>query len=137
MLIDLFLIDWSILYVIVISFTIVVTITAIFWTCVCCITKLRSRKPLKTRKYRKSNRNRYTLLDDDYDNDMTADKIELLTNNVKEINSQTYLSDSQSDTLFDTTHRNNLLNNKLSSNQQKRHQKSLNGLVKDYRKVRA
>jgi hypothetical protein len=69
---------------------------------------------------------------------MTADRIELLTDNVKEINSQTYLSDSQSDTLFDTTHRNNLLNNKLSSNQQqKRHQKSLNGLVKDYRKVRA
>lgn len=123
---------------IVISFTIVVTITAIFWTFVCCITKFKTRKPVKTKKYRKSNRNRYTLIDDDYDNDMTADRIELLTNDVKQINSQTYLSDSQSDTLFDTNHRNNLLNNKLNSNQhQKRHQKSLNGLMKDYRKVRA
>ena len=139
-----YLIDWSILYVIVISFTVVITVTALFWTCVCCISHLKSKRPvLKTRKYRKSNRNRYTLLDSDYD--VTgADRMELLANNVKELNSKTLMtdsSDSQSDTLFDMNSTNNLLNNKLNSNSnhyQKRHQKSLNGLIggKDNRKVR-
>ena len=137
-------IDWSVLYVIVISFTVVTTLTALFWTCVCCISHLKSKRPvLKTRKYRKSNRNRYTLLDDDYD--ITgADRMELLTNNVKELNSKTLMSDSSdsvSDTLFDKNSTNNLLNNKLNSNSnqhQKRHQKSLNGLIggKDNRRVR-
>ncbi|CAG2163621.1 unnamed protein product [Oppiella nova] len=99
--------------------------------------------PTKSRRYRKSNRNRYTLLEDGDDHFTGADRIELLANNnFKELNSRNaYLSaddDSLSDTLFANTNH-NLLNNKLNSQSnelQKRHQKSLNGLISE-RKVRA
>ena len=146
--------DWSILYVVVISFLLLLSLLCSFWCCVCCLSKFRGKKLLSlhqrnNNRYFRSknsskssvNRHRYTLLDDDFDG--TADQVELMSN-VKKINSfrdeeEDDGMDTESDTIFDsTTRRNNIWNNKLAANStQKNHSKSLNGLVgREGRKVR-
>ncbi|CAG2116567.1 unnamed protein product [Medioppia subpectinata] len=80
-------------------------VMALFWTCVCCVSRLKSQKRpalTKSRRYRKSNRNRYTLLEDENDDTFTADRIELLANNVKELNARNAYLSVDDDSLSDT-----------------------------------
>ncbi|XP_054708646.1 dyslexia-associated protein KIAA0319 homolog [Uloborus diversus] len=83
--------DWSILYVIIVSFTIVVTLAGILWGIACCCTRMRFRKPKK--------RHRYTLLDDFNDREREREKFFPQSKNQK---SSLMISDSESDAIFES-----------------------------------
>ncbi|XP_015923120.2 dyslexia-associated protein KIAA0319 isoform X1 [Parasteatoda tepidariorum] len=81
--------DWSILYVIIVSFTIIVTLAGILWSVVCCFSRMRFRRPKK--------RHRYTLLDDF--NDREREREKFFPQSQK---NSLMISDSESDAIFES-----------------------------------
>ncbi|GFR28437.1 dyslexia-associated protein KIAA0319 [Trichonephila clavata] len=84
--------DWSILYVIIVSFTIVVTLAGVLWSVACCFSRMRFSKPKK--------RHRYTLLDDF--NEREREREKFFPHNSKTQKSSLMISDSESDAIFES-----------------------------------
>ncbi|CAL1295459.1 unnamed protein product [Larinioides sclopetarius] len=83
--------DWSILYVIIVSFTIVVALAGVLWSIACCFSRMRFSKPKK--------RHRYTLLDDF--NDREREREKFFPHSKTQKNSL-MISDSESDAIFES-----------------------------------
>ncbi|XP_035233756.1 dyslexia-associated protein KIAA0319 homolog, partial [Stegodyphus dumicola] len=81
--------DWSILYVIIISFIIVLALAGIVWGIACCCTRMRFRRPKK--------RHRYTLLQDFCERE--REKFFPKNKNQK---SSLMMSDTESDAIFES-----------------------------------
>ncbi|XP_012934806.1 dyslexia-associated protein KIAA0319 [Aplysia californica] len=80
--------DWSVLYVVIICFIVVVTLVSSVWAVVCCCTSKRCKLKLKGRR-----RHRYSLLRDT-EEDRDKDKIEM-TSKGKIQNSSVMISESE------------------------------------------
>lgn len=104
--------DWSVLYVVIICFIILVSTISIIWAIVCCISSKKCKLKLKSKK-----RHRYSLLRD-ADNDSDKDKIEMTSKANKSQNSSVMISESDlssdEETLF-------------ISSSNKRHPNGING----------
>ncbi|GIY55533.1 dyslexia-associated protein KIAA0319-like protein [Caerostris darwini] len=83
--------DWSILYVIIVSFTIVVALAGVLWSVACCFSRMRFSKPKK--------RHRYTLLNDFNDREREREKC---FPHGKTQKSSLMISDSESDPIFES-----------------------------------
>ncbi|GFS12576.1 dyslexia-associated protein KIAA0319 [Elysia marginata] len=79
--------DWSILYVVIICFIILVSTISIIWAIVCCFSSKKCKLKLKPKK-----RHRYSLLRE-ADNDSDKDKIEMMAK-AKSQNSSVMISES-------------------------------------------
>ncbi|KAK3763053.1 hypothetical protein RRG08_014841 [Elysia crispata] len=109
--------DWSVLYVIIICFMILVSTISIVWAIVCCFTSKKCKLKLKPKK-----RHRYSLLRNG-DNDSDKDKMEMMTKGNKSQNSSVMISESDlssdEETLFISSSNKRLpngINGKVSSN---------------------
>lgn len=77
--------DWSILYVVIVSFIIVIAIVSSIWACVCFWKRRRCRCRLRSKK-----RHRYSLLEDM--DDIDKDKVEMKKSKIQ--NSSVMISES-------------------------------------------
>ncbi|XP_060562361.1 LOW QUALITY PROTEIN: dyslexia-associated protein KIAA0319-like protein, partial [Ruditapes philippinarum] len=112
--------DWSILYVVIVSFLIVITCTGASWACVCCWQ--RKRCPCHRCRLRSKKRHRYSLLHDaDDETEMTALKKNKIQNSSVMISESDFSSDEE-ETLF--------LNQKKTNG----HLGQLNGVSKQHLK---
>ncbi|KAH9492598.1 hypothetical protein Btru_024031, partial [Bulinus truncatus] len=105
--------DWSVLYVVIICFIILVSIISSIWAIVCCCTSKKCKITLKARR-----RHRYSLLRDADDSD--KDKLEMLTKG-KIQNSSVMISESDlssdEETLFISNKKvSNGINGKVTNN---------------------
>ncbi|XP_074656398.1 dyslexia-associated protein KIAA0319-like protein isoform X2 [Tubulanus polymorphus] len=83
--------DWSILYVVIVTFLLAVTFGGLVWGAICCIRRYR--------KYRPKKRHRYQLLPDEFEN-ANKDKLELLPSKMQHSSLMVSGSDTEEETLF-------------------------------------
>lgn len=107
--------DWSVLYVIIISFLLLTVLSTLLWGAACFCSRMRFQRPRVKRNY--------TLLKDSRDVD--KDGLELIPKG-KHQSSSLMASDSDSDTLFETRPRPSVAVKPLTGN----------GLVKNAHRVR-
>ncbi|KAL4218544.1 hypothetical protein ACF0H5_023278 [Mactra antiquata] len=108
--------DWSILYVVIVCFLIVISCTGAIWAVVCCVQ--RKKCPCRKCRWRNKRRHRYSLLQDNDNDDIEITELK----NSKIQNSSVMISESD----FSSDEETLFLNQKKSNG----HVQQLNGVNK-------